>query len=65
MINGTEFNLQVAAFPSGASAWNHYNTNITSPTLDKTVKGKTYFYIVYSNKLRIDSKLIATIIHDN
>lgn len=35
-VNGTEFNLQVAAFPSGASAWNHYNTSITSPTLTKT-----------------------------
>ena len=36
-----------------------------SPTLDKSVKGKTFFYIVYSNKLRIDSKVIATLIHDN
>ncbi len=30
-----------------------------SPTLDKSIKGKTYFYIVYSNQLRIDSKVIA------
>jgi hypothetical protein len=36
-----------------------------SPTLDKSIKGKTYFYIVYSNKLRIDSKVIANLIQDN
>jgi hypothetical protein len=36
-----------------------------SPTLDKSIKGKTYFYIVYSNKLRIDSKVIASIVQDN
>ena len=36
-----------------------------SPTLDKSLKGKTYFYIVYSNKLRIDSKVIANLVQDN
>jgi hypothetical protein len=36
-----------------------------SPTLDKSIKGKTYFYIVYSNKLRIDSKVIASLVQDN
>lgn len=35
-VNGTENNLQVAVFPQGASAWNHYNTNISSPTITKT-----------------------------
>ncbi|MBL0316553.1 MAG: T9SS type A sorting domain-containing protein [Flavobacteriales bacterium] len=35
-VNGTENNLQVAAFPSGASSWNHYSTTIASPTLTKT-----------------------------
>ena len=36
-----------------------------SPTLDKSLKGKTYFYIVYSNKLRIDSKVIASLVQEN
>ena len=36
-----------------------------SPTLDKSLKGKTYFYIVYSNKLRIDSKVIANLVQEN
>ena len=36
-----------------------------SPTLDKSIKGKTYFYIVYSNKLRIDSKVIASLVQDS
>ena len=35
-----------------------------SPTLDKSIKGKTYFYIVYSNQLRIDSKVIANQVQD-
>lgn len=35
-VNGTENNLQVAAFPSGATSWNHYNTNLVSPTITKT-----------------------------
>ncbi len=35
-LNGTENNLQVAAFPSGASAWNHYVTNIASPSINTT-----------------------------
>ena len=36
-----------------------------SPSLDKSIKGKTYFYIVFSNKLRIDSKVIASLIQEN
>ena len=35
-----------------------------SPTLDKSIKGKTYSYIVYSNQLRIDSKVIANQVQD-
>jgi hypothetical protein len=35
-VEGTENNLQVAAFPSGASSWNHYTTTITSPRLTKS-----------------------------
>lgn len=36
-----------------------------APTLDKSLKGKTFFYIVFSNKLRIDSKVIANLVMDN
>lgn len=35
-----------------------------APTLDKTLKGKTYFYIVYNGQLRIDSKIIANLIQN-
>ena len=36
-VNGTENNFQLAAFASAASAWNHYTTTITSPSLISTV----------------------------
>jgi hypothetical protein len=36
-----------------------------APSLDKTLKGKTFFYIVFSNKLRIDSKVIANLIQES
>jgi hypothetical protein len=36
-----------------------------APTLDKSLKGKTYFYIVFNNKLRIDSKVIADLVQEN
>jgi hypothetical protein len=36
-----------------------------SPTLDKSIKGRTYFYIVNSNQLRIDSKVIASQVQDD
>ncbi|MFN0031484.1 MAG: MopE-related protein [Flavobacteriales bacterium] len=35
-VNGTENNLQVAVFPAGASAWNHYSTTLVSPTITKS-----------------------------
>ena len=36
-----------------------------APSLDKSLKGKTYFYIVFNNKLRIDSKVIANLVQEN
>lgn len=40
-VEGTENNLQVAAWPSGASSWNHYATTITSPSLTKNAPALT------------------------
>ena len=36
-----------------------------APSLDKSLRGKTFFYIVFSNKLRFDSKVIANLVQEN